>query len=268
MTVFLSLLVMGIIGGIFGLGLAVLDKTLKVHDDPLVEEVTEMLPGINCGACGKAGCVAYAKHVVNTKDMGGGCLPAGDETNEAIAKKLGLEHIGVPGLKLIIKCSAGCQNQVKSFEYRGPKSCAIANVSAGNIDCKFGCMALGDCVTACPVDALTIVDCRVEIDNQKCIDCGSCVKACPRGLFQFADIGKTKEYYVVNCNNPEDAMTTKKACRTGCIGCGICIRLVEESPFYLEDKISRLNYAKAKGRDDLDVAVEKCPVKIIKKFTN
>lgn len=267
MAVIISILVMGIIGGLFGLVLAVLDKTLRVKEDPIVEQVVELLPGLNCGACGQAGCTAFAKNVAKNKDLGTGCLPLDEEINEQIADIIGAAHIGMPKLKLITKCSATCQQQKRSFEYRGPESCAVVDVSGGNIDCKYGCLALGDCVRVCPVEALTIEEGTVVIDNETCIDCGACVRTCPRALLEFADVGDSKEYYVVGCSNPEDALSTKKVCSVGCIGCGICIKLVKESPYYLENKISRLDYKKAQGREDIQIAMDKCPVKIIKKFT-
>ena len=267
MLIFLSILVMGLIGAAFGLGLAVLDKKLRVHEDPAVEKIIEMLPGLNCGACGQAGCAAYAKYVVKTKDMSGGCLPAGDETNQQIATELGISHESGGSIKLITKCSATSDQQTKSFEYVGPQTCVVSDSAGGNIDCKYGCLALGDCIRVCPVDALSITDGQVVIDNHLCVTCGNCVKACPRLLFQLIDPGTSKEYYTVGCNNPEDALSTKKVCKAGCIGCSICIKLVKDSPYYLEEKISRLDYEKAAGRDDLALAQEKCPVKIIKKFT-
>lgn len=268
MSVILAILVMGLIGGTFGYALAVLDKKLHVTEDPLVEEIIALLPGVNCGACGQAGCSAYARHAVKTKEIGSGCLPAGDEINAQIAAKLGVDHSGgFVSLKLIVKCSAGCNNQMRSYEYRGPASCAVCHASGGNIDCTTGCLGLGDCVKACPVGALSIVDGRVLIDNEKCITCRACVKACPRSLLELVETGQfDRFYYVVGCNNPDDAISTKKVCKTGCIGCGICVKMVNESPFYVEHKISRLNYKKAAGRTDLDKAVEKCPVKIISKF--
>jgi electron transport complex protein RnfB len=256
---------MALIGAVFGLTLGFLDKKLKVEEDPLVADILSKLPGVNCGACGLAGCAAYAKKVAETKNPGVGCMPGGKEVNQAIADMLGVDIDGSPTLKLIVKCGATDKQQKRSFEYRGPASCAVAHASGGNIDCRYGCLGLGDCVRVCPVNALSIHEGRIIIDNVKCIDCGACVRTCPRKLFQFVEIGEDKEYCVVACSNPEDTMATKKVCSTGCIGCGICVKLVKDSPFELKEKLSVLNYTKARGRTDLDVAIDKCPVKIIEK---
>lgn len=268
MTVIFSILVMGIIGALFGLALAVLDKKLKVIEDPAVEQIAELLPGLNCGGCGEAGCMAYAKFAVKNKDLGQGCAPAGDEAMANIASILGLDHTGVAKVKLISRCSAKREQQINTFEYRGPQSCKVAHVAGGSIDCKYGCLGLADCLKVCPVNALSIEDGTVIIDNQTCIDCGACVKACPRDILCFADVGDAKDYYVVGCNNPEDGKSTKGVCQAGCIGCAICIKLVKDSPYYMEDKISRLNYKEAEKRDDLDIAMQKCPTKVIYKYKN
>lgn len=49
---------------------------------------------------------------------------------------------------------------------------------AVNID-KDTCIGCGACVGTCPVQALTLVDGKVEVDAGTCVDCGACVGACP-----------------------------------------------------------------------------------------
>ena len=52
------------IGLVFVLILIVAYVKLKVEQDPKVEAVLDVLPGVNCGDCGLAGCGAYAEAVV------------------------------------------------------------------------------------------------------------------------------------------------------------------------------------------------------------
>ena len=52
------------IGVVLGLLLAVASKFLKIEQDNRIDKVTELLPGYNCGACGKAGCAAFAEAIV------------------------------------------------------------------------------------------------------------------------------------------------------------------------------------------------------------
>lgn len=43
------------------------------------------------------------------------------------------------------------------------------------------------CVAACPVDAITLVDHRPQLDDQQCIRCGICLHSCPTGVFTQHD---------------------------------------------------------------------------------
>ena len=49
---------------LLGIGLAVASKFLKVEQDERIDGVVSLLPGYNCGACGKAGCQAFAEAIV------------------------------------------------------------------------------------------------------------------------------------------------------------------------------------------------------------
>ncbi|HID78265.1 MAG TPA: 4Fe-4S dicluster domain-containing protein [Planctomycetaceae bacterium] len=41
------------------------------------------------------------------------------------------------------------------------------------------CEGCGDCVEACPLDAISIVDEKAVVDEETCGDCGACVDVCP-----------------------------------------------------------------------------------------
>lgn len=266
--VIVALLSLGSIGLLFGIILSFLDSKLKVKEDPQVEKLLGVLPGLNCGACGFAGCDAFAKAVVKNKDLFNGCRPAGVEINQRIAGILGLEkrYQTIP-LKVAVLCGARFSEKKMSFEYKGPQNCALADISLANIDCRFGCLGFGDCVKVCPTQALHINKGLVIVDYKKCIGCGKCVKICPRDILELVE-QDSQLLYAVSCSNLEDAVSTKKVCSHGCIGCGICAKIIKDSCFRLEQGLSRIDYKnlKKKTQDELDLAVNKCPVKIISKF--
>jgi len=56
-----SALVLGGVGLFFGFLIAMANKKLRVWEDPRIDDVEEMLPGTNCGACGSPGCRAFAE---------------------------------------------------------------------------------------------------------------------------------------------------------------------------------------------------------------
>lgn len=64
-TIVTAVVVCLIIAVVLGLILAVASKFLKVEQDERIDQVASMLPGYNCGACGKAGCAAFAEAIVS-----------------------------------------------------------------------------------------------------------------------------------------------------------------------------------------------------------
>ena len=56
--------VVGVLGLAYGLFLAIASKAFYVEVDPKIEQIIEVLPGANCGACGVPGCGAYSESIV------------------------------------------------------------------------------------------------------------------------------------------------------------------------------------------------------------
>ncbi|WP_448531225.1 RnfABCDGE type electron transport complex subunit B [Pseudothermotoga sp.] len=75
MLIVYSTLLMTILGFAFGTFLAYAAKKFEVKEDPRVELVKAALPGVNCGACGYAGCEAFAKAIVAGKVTPDMCTP-------------------------------------------------------------------------------------------------------------------------------------------------------------------------------------------------
>ena len=46
---------LGILGMVFGIGLAIASDKFAVKVDPRIDSINEVLPGANCGACGQPG---------------------------------------------------------------------------------------------------------------------------------------------------------------------------------------------------------------------
>ena len=59
-TILFSILVLGVLGGVFGALLAFASKIFHVEVDPKQAAVREALAGANCGGCGFPGCDGYA----------------------------------------------------------------------------------------------------------------------------------------------------------------------------------------------------------------
>lgn len=91
-----SLVIVGIIGAIMGLFIAISSKIFHVETDTRVEEVHELLPHFNCGACGTPGCMPMAELLVKSEISIQKCRPSKPEQRDAInakLKELGIEVV-------------------------------------------------------------------------------------------------------------------------------------------------------------------------------
>lgn len=259
----ISLIVLGFTGFIFAVLLSFLSRRLKVQEDPRIEKVLEVLPGLNCGACGFSGCRAYAEAVVKKSSLFSGCLPGGGEINQKVSQVVGIIGcVGADSQIAICHCQAGEQEKKSSARYLGPCTCQAADITGGSIDCFYGCIGLDDCVKVCPVGAIEIQKGKVCIDTKKCTGCGNCIRSCPRNLFALVSLKEVSRLYYVGCSNHDKVVETKKVCSRGCIGCGICVRL-DNSPYYLKDNLSRIDRQKALAVEPQEEGLKKCPTHCI-----
>ncbi len=223
MLVLNAVIVLGGIGLLTGVVLALTEKLLAVDEDPMLEKITAALPGINCGACGFPGCAGYAAAVLKGKAQPNACKPGGAKTIAALAALLGVEAVASERYVAQLFCRGGKSEIVKKFEYRGIISCAaLAVVAGGNKACAYGCLGMGDCVRACQFGALAMGDNKLPVvDRVKCTACGRCVLACPRELFVLVPAAQT---VFVTCRSCDSGQDTRKACTIGCIACRICVK--------------------------------------------
>ena len=77
------------LGGMFGAILAVAGRKLAVHTDPRIEEITNLLPGANCGSCGYPGCGGLAEAIVAGRDGVSPCLACSPDSKKKIARIMG-----------------------------------------------------------------------------------------------------------------------------------------------------------------------------------
>ncbi len=256
----IPVLIMSMMGLLFGLGLAFASKVFHVQVDPKIEKILSELPGANCGACGKAGCAGLAEAMVKGDASLTSCPPGGDVAYAKIAEILGVEKCSVTKKTGCVRCGGGNRAKDK-FIYDGVKTCAAANlIAGGQKSCVFGCPGFGDCVLVCPFDAIHMNDAGIPVvDPGKCTACGKCVQACPKEIISIED---ASESYYVKCLSRDKIGIVKNACKAGCIACKICEKL-SKGAFIIEDNLSRLDYTKVNDAAILKLCVEKCPTKCI-----
>lgn len=77
------------IGAALGALLGIANIYLTVEEDNRVVQVTEMLPGANCGGCGFPGCSGFANALVDgSATKVSGCAVCNPQVREEIAKYL------------------------------------------------------------------------------------------------------------------------------------------------------------------------------------
>jgi len=227
--------VIGILTAI-GLACAVLiwftNKTLPKEPESLAkaQEVSEHLPGMNCGACGFPGCFAYAQALSKDKKVffSNTCATVlqDSEMLSGIEKSLDLViDKDAINKKAIVCCSGYCE---KIGTYVGVGTCKSASkILRGFKRCPFGCLGLGDCTQVCPQNAITIdVERKIAvIDPDKCNGCGLCVKECPRNIIKLVP-ADSKVVFKCSYDTIRDIPGREK-CESGCIHCKKCFKACE-----------------------------------------
>lgn len=84
-----ALITLGVMGLLLGLGLAFSAEFFKVEIDERIDTVTNLLPGINCGACGYPGCAGFAEGIMDGEvEKLSDCKPGKDEHYNPIMEYL------------------------------------------------------------------------------------------------------------------------------------------------------------------------------------
>ncbi|MBW2121364.1 MAG: RnfABCDGE type electron transport complex subunit B [Deltaproteobacteria bacterium] len=176
------------IGLVASLGLGLAARKFAVRRNPLIERVEQILPGANCGACGTAGCSAFAKAVVEGEAPLNACVPGGQEVARLIAELMGAAVPSTESYVAVLLCKGGKGEARSKFEYGGVSDCrAAVLVSGGDKGCAYGCLGLGTCERVCPFGAIHMdEDGLPVIDRETCTGCGVCVKNCPKGVLLLA----------------------------------------------------------------------------------
>ncbi|MEG1774467.1 MAG: (Fe-S)-binding protein, partial [Oscillospiraceae bacterium] len=157
--------------------LAVAAKFISVAVDDRFPAVRACLPGANCGACGYAGCDAYAQAMIDDPAVKTNlCIPGADSAAQQLAGVLGVEAEDVVERVAVVRCRGNCSNTEKKMDYHGIESCKAAKMFySGPGLCATGCMGLGDCAAVCPYQAICIgSDGLAHIDPFTCVGCGLC----------------------------------------------------------------------------------------------
>ena len=242
-TVLYSILVVGGLGLIAGAVLAFASERFAVEVDPRVVELEEVLPGVNCGACGHPSCTGAAKAIAEGEAPVNACIAGGEATMLLVARVMGVEAESATPKAAKIQCRGDLGICKLQYEYHGVDDCRAAYILYnGAKQCFYGCLALGTCAKECPFGAIEYDYHRVpHVRYDKCTGCGVCVDVCPRGLIDLYDA--SHEVFVM-CKSHDKGARVKKICEVGCISCGICERTCPVDAITVQDGLAVIDHEK------------------------
>jgi electron transport complex protein RnfB len=255
-AVLVSALTLGGLGLTFGVLIALAHRRFKVWQDPRIDLVGDLLPGANCGACGQAGCNAFAEELVAGSVQPATCTVMGAEDVAEVASLLGVEAGEANKRVARLLCAGGSDVAGQRADYRGLERCsAAAQVAGGGKSCSWGCLGLADCAEACDFHAIFMnrEDLPIVIPEQ-CTACGDCVEACPLDLFTIMPL---EQKLLVQCKSLLEGDEAEALCRVACTGCGKCA--LDAAPGLIEivDGLAMVDYTQNESAEP--GATARCP---------
>lgn len=253
-----AVLALGGIAVVFGLVLTFAAKAFAVPVDDRVAAVRAALPGANCGACGFAGCDAFAEAVVEGRGKTNGCPPGGQTTASAVAAIMGTDAGVVEPTVAKVICQGATGVSKQRYQYDGMHSCRMASDTVGGPkECPYACIGLGDCVEVCAFDALRIEDGLAVVDEDKCTACGMCENVCPR---QSIQLRPRSANIIVRCQNRDVGRLARQECAKACIGCRACEKKCQFDAIHVNDGFAAIDNEKCTRCGE---CVKACPMKCI-----
>lgn len=160
-----SILLLTLLGLLFGIGLGWAAVRFRVKSDPLVERIDALLPQTQCGQCNYPGCRPYAEAIASDEADINQCPPGGEAGIRALADLLGRE--------------------VKPLNPENGEAKAQTVVKIDEARC-IGCTL---CIQACPVDAIVgAAKLMHTVIQSECTGCDLCLPPCPVDCIDVVEV--------------------------------------------------------------------------------
>ncbi|ELY2735211.1 electron transport complex subunit RsxB [Cronobacter dublinensis] len=162
---------------LFGMLLGYASRRFAAEEDPVVDQVDELLPQSQCGQCGYPGCRPYAEAVANNGEQINRCVPGGEPVMQKIATLLNVEPQPLDG------------------ETAAEPVRMLAVIDEPN------CIGCTKCIQACPVDAIVGATRAMHtVMSDLCTGCNLCVDPCPTQCIELRPAATTTDNWKWDLN--------------------------------------------------------------------
>jgi electron transport complex protein RnfB len=170
MTALIALIALSALALIFGSLLGFAAVRFRVAEDPIVDQIDDLLPQTQCGQCGYPGCKPYANAIAHHDEAINRCPPGGQQTIEALADLLNREAIPL--------------DEAHGTEAEHPTVAVIREAE---------CIGCTKCIQACPVDAILGAAKQMHtVIASECTGCDLCVEPCPVDCIDMVPVQPTR----------------------------------------------------------------------------
>jgi len=155
MSILTAILILLALAAVFGVILGFAAVYFKVDEDPVVDQIDNILPQTQCGQCSYPGCRPYAEAIANGDEINK-CPPGGEATIHALAELLGRDFVAL---------------DEEHGEEKGKRVALIREAE---------CIGCTKCIQACPMDAILGAAKQMHtVIADECTGCDLCIEPCP-----------------------------------------------------------------------------------------
>jgi len=259
-SIIMQVLALGALGLALGGTLGYVGRIFATKENENTAKIREALPGINCGACGHPGCDGFAVAVAEGAAKTNECPVGGADLAARLADIMGVNEAPAARLAAYVHC-CGNGNAAKTYyAYDGIGDCNATYLlpGTGPKACTFSCIGHSSCVTACPFDAIEIVNTIAVVNADKCVACGLCIPICPKKLIEIVPVDAKVR---VECHSTDRGPLVRANCSAGCLGCKLCEKNCPHDAIHVKDNLAQVDYEKCTL---CGICIQKCPTKVIK----
>ena len=248
------------VGLLFGILLALFIHLFGIEEDPKIQQIRDVLPGINCGACGFKGCSDYAEALAKGEAKPNLCIPGAESVAKEMGEILGVEVEEPKDMVAFVHCNGVCGVTLDKAIYEGIETCKASTMIYGGAKaCCYGCIGCGDCASVCVSNAICMENGIARVDTSRCVGCGMCVRECSSKIISMIP---QEAATVVYCSSKDKGADARKFCKNACIACKKCEKACPEGAIAVTENCAIIDYEKCTG---CGLCADTCPTACIKR---